>query len=448
MRLGRLVCTIAFTVGLAGPLAAQTENGDEPSSRATIRVFFDCNAGGCYDVDFFHREIPYVNWVTDRTVADVHVLITGQTTGGGGQQYQLTFLGIGAFDGQDDTLVVNTPGASTQDERRTAIAEKLKLGLVRYLSQTSAAEMLRVVYGRPGGPGGRPGPGGPGPGRGGYPAASAQDDPWDYWVFSVSGRLSVNGQSSYNTSNYSTSVSANRTTEAWKLSVRLSYNLEKDHYDLTSGVLDERQRSWDLSPFAVRSVGKQWAVGAKANLGHSDFYNQRTKWSLQPGLEFNVFPYSESSRRSLTFQYLVGPQHFDYQERTIYEKDKETLVQESLTAGLSLVQPWGQWSTSLTGAHYPSQTSKYHVSLDGYVNVRLFKGFSVNASAYYTWIHDQLYLSAGGVTDEQTLLHLRQLYTTKSYYTSVGISYRFGSIFNNVVNTRFGGSNSGIIIIG
>ncbi len=38
------------------------------------------------------------------------------------------------------------------------------------------------------------------------------------------------------------------------------------------------------------------------------------------------------------------------------------------------------------------------------------------------------------------LLHVQQLPTGYSYYANFGITYRFGSIFNNVVNPRFGGS--------
>ncbi len=42
-------------------------------------------------------------------------------------------------------------------------------------------------------------------------------------------------------------------------------------------------------------------------------------------------------------------------------------------------------------------------------------------------------------TDEEIVVRQRQLATSFRYYTSFGISYRFGAIFNNVVNPRFGG---------
>jgi hypothetical protein len=41
------------------------------------------------------------------------------------------------------------------------------------------------------------------------------------------------------------------------------------------------------------------------------------------------------------------------------------------------------------------------------------------------------------------LTQQRQLQTGYRYFTNFGISYRFGSIFNNVVNPRFGPDGGG-----
>ena len=47
-----------------------------------LAVFLDC---GFCDGTFLRQEMEYVDWVLDREVADVHVLVTQQTTGAGGQ---------------------------------------------------------------------------------------------------------------------------------------------------------------------------------------------------------------------------------------------------------------------------------------------------------------------------------------------------------------------------
>jgi hypothetical protein len=57
--------------------------------------------------------------------------------------------------------------------------------------------------------------------------------------------------------------------------------------------------------------------------------------------------------------------------------------------------------------------------------------------AEYQKINDQIGLPKSGASEEEVLLQLRQLATSYSYYINFGISYRFGSRINNIVNTRF-----------
>lgn len=420
------------------PRPAGARQADAPSD--LVRMFFDCSFCGSEDVDFYRRQVPFVSWVLDREAADVHVLVTSQTTGGGGSLYTLAFLGLGSFDGETQELTYSASGDATADEQRNGLVERLKLGLVRYAQTTSAAERLRVSFG-PMGAGVDPEqiqngdlPGG---------------DPWNLWVFRIGGNGFVNGQATSTFSSYNLQVEASRTTEAWKLSVQGNFNRNVQTFDIpeddgSTTVVSEARKDWGSEALIVRSVGERWALGLQGELGSSTLLNQDLRWSVKPGVEFNFLPYAESSRRSVTLQYLIGPVHFDYTEPTIFEETSESVTQQSITGRISLVQPWGRWSTSVTGSQYVHDPSKYNVALSGSVNVRLFRGFSVRIGGNYSWIRDQLYISAAGATDEQILLQQRQLETSYRYFTSFGIEYRFGSIFNNVVNPRFGGSNGDV----
>ena len=86
---------------------------------------------------------------------------------------------------------------------------------------------------------------------------------------------------------------------------------------------------------------------------------------------------------------------------------------------------------------YLHDLKKYRVELSGEMDIRLVRGLSLSMWGQVASIHDQLFLPAGGATDAEILLRRRQLATDYSYYTSIGLSYRFGSVFNNVVNPRF-----------
>ena len=69
--------------------------------------------------------------------------------------------------------------------------------------------------------------------------------------------------------------------------------------------------------------------------------------------------------------------------------------------------------------------------------MRLFKGFSFNIYGDYSRIRDQINLRKGGASEEEVLLRQRQLATGFEYFAGFGVTYRFGSIYNNIVNPRF-----------
>ena len=48
-----------------------------------------------------------------------------------------------------------------------------------------------------------------------------------------------------------------------------------------------------------------------------------------------------------------------------------------------------------------------------------------------------MYLAGGGMSQEERLLRLQREATDYEASLDFGLSYQFGSIFNNVVNNRF-----------
>lgn len=441
MRRGWPATGVALAVLVSGPFVA---TGQETPTEDLIGLFFDCQAFGCRDLDYMRREVPFVNWVLDREVADVHLLVTSQETGSGGRLYTLAFIGLSGFAGDEQELTVSTAGDATSDEQRSALAHRIRLGLVRYVQNTSAADRLLVSVDAPaaGAPGGARGSG-DAPG-----VTSPENDPWNFWVLTIRGNAFLNGEATSKFTNYFGEVEANRTTETWKFGVEANFSEDVQEFQIPDGsggfeAVEETRSDWNVGGLAVRSLGGQWALGTRADVGSSTYVNQDFRWSARPGVEYNFFPYAESSRRSMTLQYLLGPTHFEYTDTTIFGKTEETRVQQSLTARLSLVEPWGRWSTSVSGEQYLHDTSKYSVSIAGNVNLRLFRGFSIRVGGNYSWIRDQLFVAARGATDEEILLRQRQLETSYRYFTTFGIEYRFGSIFNNVVNPRFGEGGGG-----
>jgi hypothetical protein len=139
-RMGTGCGLLIFLVLTAGSVEAQ----EEPES---LRLFFDCQASGCFDPDYFRREIGFVEWVRDREASDLHVLITSQETGSGGRQYTVAFIPRESLEGERTELGLATRGDATADEQRSALSERVKLGLIHYLGLDASPVLddLRVV---------------------------------------------------------------------------------------------------------------------------------------------------------------------------------------------------------------------------------------------------------------------------------------------------------------
>ena len=418
--LALVVCSFGTTAQAATAQGAvQAPQAAAPVSQ--LRVFLDCQYE-C-DFDFLRENVAFVDWVRDRESSDIHVLVTTQTTGGGGWNWTLKFLGSGPLAGVDDTLTFSSASTDTDDARRKELARVIRLGLARYAVRTGRLASLDVTFTPPAT----------------TTATEPEHDPWNFWVFRTSVNGNLGGERSNKNRSYRLNLSANRVTENWKinLSTNGNYNENTFEIDEEGTTIRSISRTWGVNTLAVKSLGEHWSAGLRGNLSGSTFNNQDYVFRLAPGIEYDVFPYAESTRRSWTFLYSAGPAFIDYEELTIFDKLKETIVEHELSSNLGLRQPWGSVGFQSSFSQHLSDLSRNRFNIYGDADVRLFKGFSFNVYGDYSRIRDQINLRKGDVAEEEVLLRLRQLQTGYQYYVGFGITYRFGSIYNNVVNPRF-----------
>lgn len=401
-------------------LAIGVEAGAQTHTRADApHVFLDCDA--C-DFSYMRREVPFVNWVRDREDAVVHVLVTDQRTASGGREYLLDFLGLKRNQGTDQSLRYVAPQSYTDDEERAGLTGILKIGLLPYLAQTPVLARLSVSYE---------------PETGDSPApAVAVDDPWDSWVFEVEGSGWVEQQTQRTEISLDGGLSADRVTEAWRIRNYLDLDYDEDRF--TSGGLDSRSDShqWSVRSLVVRSLGPHWSVGVSSEVWSATYDNTDLGLRLTPALEYSYWPYALDQKRRLTFAYRVGNRTIDYRQRTVYGRTSESRFDQSLNIDLGLTQPWGSVRTRLSGSHYFHDLNRYRVEFFTRLSLRLYRGLSLNMNGGVERINDQLSLAAGGASLEEILLRRRELATDYQIWGRLGLSYTFGSIYNNVVNTR------------
>jgi hypothetical protein len=435
--LRRAATALALAAGLlltsTAPVGAQ-EAAQKPPPPAPVRVFIDCQSASC-DYEYFRTEIAFVDHVRDRKDADVHVLVTGQTTGSGGLEYSLKFIGLGRFQGVDASMVYAASVDATGDQVRKALVQHLTLGLVRYAAESPAGPKLSVKYT-------------PETAKAGGQSRQEGRDPWDFWVFRVSGNGFFNGEESTSSESFGAAASANRTTEAWKVNLSFNGRYNSSRYDLGDGeIFTSITKSYDGSGRVVKSLGTHWAAAVTGETSRSTYSNQDLAVGGGGGVEYDLFPYAESTRRQLRFQWTGAVTAYNYTEETVYGKMSETVPTQSAGVSLDLKQPWGQVSTMLDFTQALNDFSQYRLGVYGGVDVRLFKGFSLEVSGDYARVRDQRNLPKAGASDEEILVRMKELATGYRYFFVVGISYSFGSIFNNVVNPRFGNSGGGMTIM-
>jgi hypothetical protein len=388
-----------------------------------LKVFLDCTAK-C-DEDFLRTEIRVISYVRDRQDADVHVLVTTQATGSGGIEYTVQFIGLGRFSKIEHTLKFASAQNATDDERRRSLAEVLKRGLVRYVWDTPLAQRMKITFL----PDSLEGAG----------HSTGAKDRWNLWVFRTTFLGTFNGESSNSGRSIRLDSAASRTSEQWKVSFSAAANYRSDRFVLSpEDTFRSISRGFGFDGLVVKSVTEHWSLGAIANASSSTFLNYDLSTRVAAGPEYNLFPYSASTEKLLTIQYTLGLSSFDYREVTVFGVTSERLPDHRLGVLFAMLQPWGTAGAEVGFSQFLTKPDKYNLNVTGQANIRVTKGFALNAFVTVSRPRDQLYLPAAGATPEEILVREQQLATTYRYSMVFGFTYTFGSIFNNVVNPRFG----------
>ena len=417
-----------LSVALALPLSAQAQGGN-----GLPRVFFDCNGPNCRS-DYYRTEITWVSWVRERQDSDVHLIVTSQGTGAGGREYQFDFIGQNGQSAYEDQLRVQTLPTDTEREQLDGITEGLSVGLARFATEAGFRGLVAVQGLRSDAvdPEDR------------VVAAEEVEDPWDLWVFRFNGSGNISGEETRDTRRVNSFLSANRVSPTWKINIGGNVNYNRRRIEITGedDFIDART-DFGFTQTVVYSFAPHWSAGFRSEIRRIVSFNQDFRAEFTPALEYSFFPYEEATRRALTVYYQVGPAYRDYIKKSVFGEWHETRWEQSLSMEFSQRQTWGDAGLTIRGSHFLHDTDLYNVSLRGDIDFRVVRGFSVNARANVGWVSDQIYLAAGEASTAEELLDLVRRAQDFTYGGEIGFSLQFGSIFNNVVNNRFGGGGGG-----
>jgi hypothetical protein len=407
----RIILLFALTFSFLRVFSQEQASQADTLRKDALNVFMEAS-------DFIKKEIPFINYVRDIKVADVYIISTEENTGSGGSVSTFFIVGQGKYKGMADTLKCNFSPDETYDIRRARQVKTLKLGLMRYVAKTPLAQFMNINFSE-------------------HLSETVSSDKWNSWVYSASLYAYTSGQTTYNYGYLYGILSANRITEKSKFESSLGMDLQSDRTTFQDTTYKSTIKEQYAYLSYVKSINNHWSAGVSTHVQTSSYDNFDLSVKISPGIEYDIFPYSESTRRILTILYQSGVEINNYMDETTRFKYKETVGFHSLSATLSLIQKWGSVSGTLAWSNYFFNWSYYKLRFNTNASIRVFKGLSFNISGSVASVHDQISLPRGDASLADVLLRRKMQATDYSYYTSFGFTYTFGSIYNNVVNPRF-----------
>ena len=380
-----------------------------------IKVFLSCRC----DNDFIKQNTLIFDYVRDRTLSDIEVFVFEITNASGGRNYSFEYKGKNNFQNIENQISTDIPKNLTFSEAREQLLKTYKLGMVYFMQNTDFQNQLEVTF---------------------HDEETKSNelttDQWKNWVFEVSGSLNFENETSIKEEEYNLDLEVDRVTEMWR--VRSDFGMRRsvkffsgDEENYSS----ERKRTF-FSGSVVRSLSNHFSTGFFGYYLNDTFRNYRSFVNFSPALEYNFIPYTEVLTREVTLAYKVGYNFYEYFEKTIYGFLNQKMFNQSLTLNLRYREKWGSVYSYLVASQFLDQPDQNRFTLNSNINLRIVRGLSLRISGNFQLIRDQINLPSGEASIEDLLLRQRQISTDFQNRISLGLSYTFGSIFNNIVNTR------------
>ena len=288
-------------------VAQDTQNQVDSLRNEALNFFIDCRT--C-DMNYTREQIPYVNYVRDTHEAEVYLFVSSQNAGSGGRQYTFSYEGLGRFLGMNDTLVYT----SNPDESSTEVREKktnmIKMGLMRYVAKTPLAGEIIIRNSE---------------------RLESQEviDKWHYWVFELETNPRYDAEQSNKRLFFSNSFQISKITPDLKFELDLDQNINKQTFVDDDGVATVYHRNSNrVDLLYVKSLNQHWSAGLKWEAGSSTRDNYKLNTEFLPSIEYDIYPYDESTHRQLRILYSAGYQFSNYIDTTILNKTKEGLFKQ------------------------------------------------------------------------------------------------------------------------
>ena len=378
-----------------------------------IKVFLNCPC----DDDYLKQNTLFFDYVRDMDLADIEVFVFEITNASGGSNFSFNFKGKNKFN-KEYVISKTIPQNTSFNKSRKSLLDTYKLGMASFLSNTDYQSQVEVNF------------------NNNLFPENLTKDKWKNWVFEVYGSFNFENEKSINEEEYNFGFDIDRVTDNWRF--RSDFEIDRSIRFFSGGEQNysSERESFYFSASLVKSISNHFSTGIFSSYTQDTYRNYKSSYNISPAIEYNFIPYNEVLTREVTLAYKLGYNLFHYIDETIYGFEDQKMFNHSLTLNLRFREKWGSIYSYLVASQFLDLPEQNRLTINNNLNIRIIRGLSVRISAYFRFIRDQINLPKGAASVEDLLLRQRQISTNFQNRISMGLSYTFGSIFNNIVNQR------------
>lgn len=417
-----LIVFISVSVAISGEGNTKRDSTINNFSNGRLAVFLDLQWG--MDRDYIRQQIPVVDYVRDKEMADVHIIISRHRAGQAGTNYEISLIGRGGFRKMDNTLRYWSPASETDHETRQGYTRMIKIGLAPYIASIeNMPGKISLEYNVDSA-------------SGTEQTITREQDPWRSWVFEIYGGGYFDSEQTRNSTHIRYGFYADKVTKDWKIRARPYFNYNEDNYEVDDSTITNIRHRDGFHGYLIKSLTDHWSTGVFTEMLSSTYHNMDFQVEVSPAIEYSLFPYEEATRRAITVAYKLDYSYNDYEQKTIYGQRNEVLWGHSLVLAADFRQTWGTIRAGITGSQHFHDLGSNRAELFTRMDVRIFKGLSLTLRGDLDFINDLVAIPMEDMSTEEILLEKRRRSTDYKFDGHIGFTYTFGSELSKAYNPR------------
>lgn len=394
-----------------------------------LKVFLDCsNYNGNYSFDYVRQEMNLITFVRDRMDADAHILAKSNRNSAGTLISTFFIMGKNQYANIQDTLTYDVSANCTEDDARKLFVRNLQIALLPFIAHTTLVNKINISFKT----------------ENDEIVDTVTKDPYRNWVFQIGANGNISGTQVFRNASVNGNISADKETATSRTNTYINFNEQYSKYNDNGDIYKYDFQDYSFGIDYNNKRTEHIAIGFGADYTNSIFSNIKSQITAAPKIEYSIFPYKHFNTKRWVVQYGVGVRNNIYYDTTIYLKKREAFLAQDISTIFSITQNWGSVNLGAFWRNLLNDFHKNNLSFSGAISTKIARGLNFAVWGHYSFNRNQINIRKGDASIDQILARNREILSSFDYDLGIGISYRFGSKNNNLIDPACKGLNYSI----